>query len=196
MSQAAPHLADLGRLLYQVLAGGVQRWHAEPVTAQQTVAQHSFNVVLVLMTIVPAQELTRNLLLAALLHDTGEIATGDIPKQTRWALGPQCQSALDRLELLARRKAGMMAPELAGCERQYLHAADHIEAYLFALFQLSAGNQLALRWVDRLQQTERDHAYISSKVTDLYRALRYATDETIKGQAGVLRALDAAGFGE
>ena len=67
-------------------AGNVQRYHTTRLIHSENVAQHSWNVVNTVLALTNGQA-SRALILAAHLHDAGEVATGDIPSPVKKALG-------------------------------------------------------------------------------------------------------------
>lgn len=132
------------RLLNTLAAGRVMRWHTQPDGLRQTVGEHTFGVMCVLLFAlneadwasgVSVDESRRNraeaciMLIGALLHDSREIFTGDIP-------APVCEVCeCDRGFELAQYRAGeqvlTMTPEAR--DARIIFYADKIEAMMFAL---------------------------------------------------------------
>jgi len=71
------------RILLTLDAGEVQRYHAFKAAPNQSVAEHSWGVAIILTQIAGPADNLFTLLLHALLHDTGELCTGDIPGHTK-----------------------------------------------------------------------------------------------------------------
>ena len=86
------------------LAGGVKRWHVQPTLRQQTVAEHSFGVMMLLRQVVDgnvfSDESILNMLLAAMHHDLPELMTGDIPADVK-RRHPELDALLNRIEMTA-----------------------------------------------------------------------------------------------
>jgi len=92
----------------------VKRWHMIDTTRQQTLAEHSANVALLAYVIAngapqmffgPAEGVTT----AALVHDLGEVFTGDIPSHTKVA--GALHSRLSHLEKTTLPKALCLVPD-------------------------------------------------------------------------------------
>lgn len=132
------------RLLNTLDAGRVMRWHTQPDGLRQTVGEHTFGVMCILLFAlneadwasgVSVAESRRNraeaciMLIGALLHDSREIFTGDIP-------APVCEvCSSDSGFELAQYRAGeqvlTMTPEAR--DARIIFYADKIEAMMFAL---------------------------------------------------------------
>jgi hypothetical protein len=110
------------------LAGKVRRWHTH-ATLQQTVADHSHGVALLLMKLCP--EPTPNMIKYALLHDMGEWKSGDMPSSAKNWFGDQLLPVLDKLEEGGIYDVGFDLPELTEEERLWISVVDRIEAILF-----------------------------------------------------------------
>lgn len=81
----------------------VTRWHMVSTTRQQTLAEHSCNVGMLAMLCArraPGMFFgdPMHVSAAALVHDVGEVFTGDIPTPTK-RLNPEFQDMIDSLEL-------------------------------------------------------------------------------------------------
>jgi len=86
------------KLLLTLDAGEVERYHSAPSVPAQTVGQHSHNVALIVMH--ATGEVYHHwtpMFVAALLHDSEEIITGDMPATTKWG-NPELETALKKAE--------------------------------------------------------------------------------------------------
>ena len=138
------------QLFWQRRHGRVSRWHTEDFTNQQLVGQHCWGVATILLHIF-GRDCSRDLLVAALRHDGGEGATGDVPAPAKWAFG---SDRLNMMEQLVRERLGADYPELQPWEQWALKVADSLEGYLTTLDERMRGNLMAdvifNRWKARL----------------------------------------------
>jgi len=126
-------MIEAGKLIRASMAGRVKRWHTAETTTPQSVAEHSFGVALILLRIVPEERMSLNLLKAALLHDMGELETGDIPYATKKRLEQRNHGAQETLDGLEQEALGHYLgcfPELSEAEKGYLHCADLMEMFI------------------------------------------------------------------
>jgi 5'-deoxynucleotidase YfbR-like HD superfamily hydrolase len=122
-------------------AGGVKRYHTVPIIGQQTVAEHSFQVCLIL-TQVFGDKVTKNLLKAALFHDLAEIETGDIPAPAKRRYSLLHSGVLEAevtFEMEHKIDVGLTKEE-----HKMLKFADYYELVLFCFDQLELGNRNVL----------------------------------------------------
>lgn len=124
-------------------SGRVARYHTARLIHNETVAEHSFNVVnlLLLMTDMRA---SRNLILAGLMHDMGEYATGDIPSPSKLKLSPEYQQALVDTEtraLYAIHRNADMEGALTQDEELLLSIADKLDGLCKCLEEYRMGNR-------------------------------------------------------
>lgn len=84
------------------LAGHTVRYHTWPYIRPQTIASHSWQLARILLTIAPDQP---RLLQYAIVHDMGEIATGDIPYPVK-RNNPDLATVINRLEDDALHRLG------------------------------------------------------------------------------------------
>jgi 5'-deoxynucleotidase YfbR-like HD superfamily hydrolase len=149
------------RLSLRLAAGYIKRWHTIPIHGGQTVADHTYRVVQILRFLEPVP--TIQLLCAALDHDVGEAATGDIPfgKKTKDAI------ALEK-EVLARHK---IQPNLTKYERDLLKAADLLEMGYFAVMQIDLGNHMMGSVLENVIDALKPLYLINDRVTQLYEEL-------------------------
>lgn len=115
-------------------SGQVLRWHFQPQMNRrlQTNADHSWGVA-VLLYIICDGKLSHNLLLHALLHDTGERLTGDRPAWDKGIDPGFDKAAKAREEAALRQIVGSPLPPISEEERDLLKIADMIEALLTIL---------------------------------------------------------------
>jgi hypothetical protein len=126
-------------------AGGVARYHTEPLIPPQTNAQHSWNVAM-LARALWSDDTT--LTLAALLHDTGEVR-GDLPAPSKW-ISPAMKAASNDVEHDARVALGTQLTLTD--EQQYrLKLVDYLEACWYCTELRLAGNQFATVIFRRLE---------------------------------------------
>ena len=117
-------------------AGAVKRYHTKRLIGEQTVAQHTFNALLIVLEIEPNPSL--NLIKAVMYHDLPELFTGDIPAPFKWQY-PKLAEQLEIAEA-AILDAGAMLVELTEYEKQVLKFADMMELVLFCNEQMCMGN--------------------------------------------------------
>lgn len=126
-------------------AGNVKRYHTHELLKEEKVGQHTFNMLNILM-IVTDRNLSRNLMMAALVHDMGEYETGDIPSPIK-KLNPGLREQLNELEDRAMRAAHVgFYPELSEWEYKLLKFADNLDGLLKVTDELRLGNK-TVRWV-------------------------------------------------
>jgi len=108
----------------------VRRWHANPDLTHTTdfLLGHGGRVVLILHHLMP--NVSRNVILAALFHDLGEIATGDVPAITKKE-HPDLAKMLENIERSKRLDIGVEIHISEG-EKRLIKFADRIDAYFWA----------------------------------------------------------------
>lgn len=92
-------------LLKCLRIGDVPRWSIVPMTRQQSVAEHSYNVWLITRVLydilypTPHNSMERALTLEyALVHDLAEVVTGDIPSPAKRVIEDEAPGLLNKLE--------------------------------------------------------------------------------------------------
>jgi len=118
-------------------AGRVQRCHTVPHRGEYSVAEHSWQVALLLLVLHPNP--SPALLREALLHDVAERWTGDVPAPAKWA-SPDLAKALRTLEgQIGGTSYGLALANLVASlseeERWWLHGCDLLELHLWCLDQ-------------------------------------------------------------
>ena len=120
------------------LGGYVRRNHTVlHVNATDYVARHSHGVACLVHAMLNG-ECTKNLLLAALLHDLSEHVTGDVPAPVKWD-NDALRRELNRISI-AFEDENLMRPRLSDFEKSVLKWADCLEYLLFCYEELEAGN--------------------------------------------------------
>jgi 5'-deoxynucleotidase YfbR-like HD superfamily hydrolase len=120
--------------------GIVKRFHCFDVLKENTVAHHTFNVVALLILCVD-DELSQNLLLAAMQHDLAEQETGDIPapfKRRVAGLRQHIQDAEE--EILKENGLPNYEKRLSEKELAWLKLADSLEGALYCGDEYQRGN--------------------------------------------------------
>lgn len=144
------------RVLFCREAADVKRCHNFPWIGSYTVGQHSFNMLTLAYQIVPANELTQELIKAIVAHDLAERMVGDMPAPFKWAM-PEVDSALHQTEqgILEAVDMGMT---LIPSEQRWLKALDRIELWLACHDQLALGNRNAQVMIDAIEDWYKEHA--------------------------------------
>lgn len=120
-------------------AGRVQRYHTSEVLRTEDVAQHTFNMLNLLM-IMTEGSVSVNLMKAALLHDQGEYVTGDIPSPVKKALGHYHEiAAMEEAAVNFIHKQG--TPKLTKWEHLLLKVADNMDGLIKCTEEVKLGNR-------------------------------------------------------
>lgn len=127
-------------LLRFMEAGGIQRCHNRPqMHYRQRVDSHSWGVALMVWQIMEACE--GFTLMAALVHDCGELKTGDVPAPVKRE-HPDIGVKLNAMEDQHLRAHDMMF-ELSPVEAAVVHAADKLEFVRWMKQESYMGNRYA-----------------------------------------------------
>lgn len=121
-------------------AGAVVRYHTARMTRQQTVAEHSYGVAMLVLEIEPTDFM---LVRAALYHDLSEAATGDIPAPAKWD-NPQLAAVLTEIEAGYDARFGTALP-LNPYQKHVLKWCDTMELVLWCREEWLMGNGYAKR---------------------------------------------------
>lgn len=132
-------------------SGEVTRFHAVPAIRAQTVAAHSWGVGLIIAEICQGAP-TVVLLMAGLLHDTGELITGDIPFTAKRGCFAPLRAQMDAAETAAMAEFLWPLPTLDAREETILKLADMLEGLRYAtLNEIGEHPLIADRWWSALQ---------------------------------------------
>jgi 5'-deoxynucleotidase YfbR-like HD superfamily hydrolase len=123
--------------ILKVLEGGeVKRYHTMPTIGEQTVANHSWGVAVILSWLKP--DISPKALLKALTHDVAEKQTGDMPAPTKWNY-TKLAKELSKVEKKVEKELGVDY-ELTQEESEYFKQSDLFELLLYCVNQRSLGN--------------------------------------------------------
>jgi 5'-deoxynucleotidase YfbR-like HD superfamily hydrolase len=123
----------------------VVRYHTVHTLQRETVGHHSHGVACLVLML--DEHASRELLMAALMHDLAEQHTGDIPSPAKreYGIGEQ----VDRLERRLMEEAGLRYPRLAAEDARTLKLADIAHGALFCVREMSLGNRRLRTVYDR-----------------------------------------------
>jgi hypothetical protein len=126
-------------------AGRIRRYHTFPHVAEQDIAAHSQNVLRILLAIWP--DCPRHLLIHGVVHDLGEIGSGDAPMYAK-RNHPSLKPMLDRIEY--NTHLNMCLPwflpppqELTPFEKAIFKLAEIIEIFERSWYEFNLGNNYA-----------------------------------------------------
>ncbi len=133
-------------------AGQVLRYHTWPVHRQQSVAEHSWQIARIMVTIWP--ECPRMLLLHAITHDVGEMA-GDVPYPFK-RNNPELKHQMSRVEEQVHRSMTTHwklppPPEMPEMYHQFFKLCEYIEMWEYGLQEQNMGNQYGTIVATRMQ---------------------------------------------
>lgn len=153
-------------------AGSVKRYHTVQTHGDQTVAEHSFHVCMILTQIVenPSAELLK----AALYHDLPEVDTGDMPATTKWRY-PKLAEELEIAELDFITRHGLSV-KLHDREWLALKYADMCELVQFCVDQLNLGNRNMLVIANRGLDFLGTLPFCSAKASELVESLKHQVE--------------------
>ncbi len=130
-------MRDLNSLYKVMDSGDVKRYHTVATLGSKltllTVGVWRF----IALYLYP--EIDKGLLLNTLLHDVGEIDTGDIPATVKWA-NPELKHRLDAIEDKLMQELGIDY-KITTKEKKILKQADMFELLFFCLKQRKLGNR-------------------------------------------------------
>lgn len=140
--------------------GRIKRYHTAETVRQQTVAEHSFNV-MVLVDVVCQGMPGPNLLRAVMYHDISEQLTGDIPAPGKWLvseLAVGCELAEDWYEDYYKKFIHPNASHrVTKEEAQILRYCDMLELLINVYLEEQLGNktighikEFAIEYLDQL----------------------------------------------
>lgn len=141
---------DTQKVLTTLEAGEVLRYHAAPSVTPETIAQHSWGVAVITLSLMGLpfySHEVRPLTIEALGHDTGEYHTGDIPATFKWAC-PRVKTECEQEEQSFRNsKTVLPVQTLDSREHLFIHkAADMLEGMWWTRNHERPGGPVFARW--------------------------------------------------
>jgi len=111
-------------------SGFVQRWHQNPELAHtgQTLGHHQWGCAMLLAQLHPAPSTA--LLLATLMHDVGEYATGDMSYTSKMD-HPELADALGDVEEKEARRITGHTFALSETDKLWIKLVDRLESYMY-----------------------------------------------------------------
>lgn len=161
----------LKKILEARAAGVVQRFHTVRLLHPENVAEHSFNVVNIVVALTQGTA-SQSLLLAALAHDMGEVVIGDYPANIKKQLPTEVRRHVDEMEMLALHSIHPYLPVLPAEEHYVLELADRLDGLLKCRDELRMGNK------DIIPIGERYVEYLM-KLTDDNKRYAFVVEEAI-----------------
>ncbi|HEX7962210.1 MAG TPA: YfbR-like 5'-deoxynucleotidase [Terriglobales bacterium] len=124
----------------------VIRWHTWPHADRQNLADHQWSVALTCAWLCEWNP-SRDLLLAALLHDAHEIETGDVPSTASWRFG---KNQSPEIQVKAQLGGTEVFPPLNADDQKILFWADKLDMLLYANEQRELGMRTFDKVFDRV----------------------------------------------
>lgn len=128
-------------------AGRVERCHTLPHHGSYNIAQHAFDMSMMLLVLHP--DPSANLIKAVLTNKLSRRYMGDMPSPAKQADG-ELSKRMTQLEIRVNRKLGVDFA-LSEADRIWLKALDKAESFIWAKDQIMMGNQHANAMLGHLQ---------------------------------------------
>lgn len=171
-----------------IRAMGVERYHTVPEIPRQNLGEHSAKVAMILITLFPSarSQVTQ----AALIHDLGEIVTGDIPYTTKALLPKQAMNSIDVLEKSFLYDFVGINIEITAAEKAMVKFCDYLELtfYCDAQSQTFMSFNIGARGFDLA--TARLNEMSPTAIADLKRTFDEATANSFNRSWARVRALE------
>ena len=150
-------------------AGEIRRYHTWAIHRDQSVGEHTWQVLRILLTVWPAAP--RNVVVYGLMHDGGEMS-GDIQYPFK-KLFPELRAGADKAENYVRdmQRKGIGAPDirhpLSPFEQAVFKACDNLEMWEFGMRELNMGNQYAKIVCNRMQTALSHNMHLIESMSDI-----------------------------
>jgi len=129
---------QLNKLKIQMSSGMIKRYHTHYIVGEQTVASHAYGVAQIVRHLTN-ENCSKQLIMAALDHDTMEFFTGDIPFPAKKNFN-ELDKVLDGIEEQLSDQHEFIY-NLTDKEKTVLKTADLLEMAFFGEYQMSLGNR-------------------------------------------------------
>lgn len=127
-------------------AGRVQRCHGIPYHGSYSVAEHTYQMLNLLMSLCPKP--SKALIEAILYHDSAELEIGDTPRPAKTRF-PDLGKAVAKAEEVVNSELSVMQDKLLPSELAWLRGLDLLELAMWCLDQLDMGNKNVMPVLDR-----------------------------------------------
>lgn len=135
----------IDRISFMRRATLVRRYHQEFTHETDTVGKHSAGVALFVDLIDP--EASKDMIMAALSHDLGEVVLGDIPAPTKRQLPIEAREVINKIEDKALEDMGYhYVNKLSEGEHLLLKLADYCDGLSYCTEEVARGNR-AMKYV-------------------------------------------------
>jgi len=121
-------------------SGKVNRMHTAPMLHRENVAEHTWGLLFLILRYWP--EASREFLIAAIFHDAGEVATGDVPAHVKWA-NASILEVCENLEQEHLKKMQIPLIELGPVEDFLLTVFDKLDFCVSCHHEVMSGNRNA-----------------------------------------------------
>lgn len=155
---------EIARRTLNILeAGEVVRFHAVPAIDGQTVGHHSYGVAAILIAFGCLLDPDDRWLIAeAILHDTAELYTGDIPFTVKRD-NSTIKQAMDMLEMQVCMADLFVSSRLTPRQHVLLKVADMLDGLRWCLVGHERGTTIAARWIEAIHKQMLANAGLLSK---------------------------------
>lgn len=133
-------------------AGEILRYHTWPSLRKQTIANHSWNVWRIMYqiwTVKLKMEIPAAVTEHVMLHDVGELRTGDAPYPIKKD-NPELKAVMDRLENESLAEQGITLKETGAIWKWRIKVAHAIEMMEFGIDEMNLGNRYGAPVVQRM----------------------------------------------
>jgi 5'-deoxynucleotidase YfbR-like HD superfamily hydrolase len=159
-------------------AGEIRRYHTWAVQRDQSVGEHTWQIMRILLTVWPS--CPRNVIVHAIIHDMGEMA-GDVQYPFK-GLFPELRAGSEKAENHVRdmQRKTLGAPDvkhpLSPFEHHVFKACDNLEMWEYGVREVNRGNNYAKIIVTRMMTAV---ALNISALTAMEDHQQYKTNEDV-----------------
>lgn len=162
MALASPSTLQLGkpgrmvRMWLLSLSGMVERYHNIPTITRDTIGEHTYGVLWLVVELYKPALPPAHVLLGALAHDTPEVNWGDITAPTKRLMG--IKEAYAKLEDVSYAALDISV-QLTAEEHRKIKMADTMDAMLHCCYERALGNQMVCEVIDTFYRWAREIAH-------------------------------------
>lgn len=116
-------------MMWRRQAGRVLRYHTYPTLQQQTVGEHTWQVLRIYTEVWGAP--SGDVMLCILHHDSAERVTGDTPHHAKRRWSESCRAEMREIEDAISGEMGLELPDIPEADRRRIKIADLLEMWEF-----------------------------------------------------------------